>query len=79
MIDSMKICSVCGNISIIQVATSNGISFYSCITEGCEMEAQLLVNIGDWELVKYEKVYDTFKEIVNNEHTDKTKDSKSQS
>jgi len=65
MIDSMSVCNKCGNMSVIQVAISSGIPFFSCITEGCEREAQLLVDIGDGELVRYDKVYDTFKKIVN--------------
>ena len=63
-INNMTECVKCGNISVIQVAISDGIPFYSCITEGCVNEAQLLVDIGDAELIRYDKLYETFRKIV---------------
>ena len=65
MIDNMLPCKECGKISILNVAESQGIQFYSCITEGCKDEAQLLVNIGDGEFVRYDKVYNAFRKIVS--------------
>jgi len=73
MINGMSICVICGKKSIIEVATSNNVPFYSCITEGCPREAQLLVDIGNGEFVNYYKVYETLSEIVKNGKTDDNK------
>lgn len=73
MIDDMSICVICGKRSIIEVATCNNVPFYSCITEGCSREAQLLVKMDDGEFVDYYKIYETLSEIVKNGKTDDNK------
>lgn len=78
MINDMSQCKKCGKESIINVAESQGIQFFSCITEGCENEAQLLVNIGDDEFVRYDKVYDTFNKIVSNGKSNKADNNESE-
>lgn len=75
----MLYCKECGKTSIIMIAESDGVEFYSCITEGCSKEAQLLVYIGDNEFVRYDRVFDTFKEIVKYGNPDKANDNKSKS
>lgn len=77
-IKKMMYCKKCGNISIIKVATSDGIIFYSCITEKCEDEAMLLLDIGDGEFVRYNKIYETFMKVVNSDETNKTGSKKSE-
>ena len=61
---------MCGKMSIIQVATSSGVPFYSCITEGCKLEAHLLANIGDDKFVEHFEIYKTLDKIVRNGKTD---------
>ena len=61
----MEFCNKCSKNSILQVATSDGIPFYSCCTEKCVNEAMLLVCIDDGEYVRYDKIYQTFRKIVN--------------
>lgn len=63
----MMFCEKCGKTSIIQVATSDGVSFYSCITEGCEYEARLLVYLGDDNFLEYIDVYKALNKIVEDE------------
>lgn len=71
-ISNMVTCPKCNKLSIIQVATSDGVPFYSCITEGCNNEAMLLVDIGDGEFVRYDKVYETFRKIVRHGKSEET-------
>lgn len=53
------VCLKCGNETVIPVALSEGVQLYSCMEEGCEWEAQLLIMMNAGIFVSYNNLLDT--------------------
>jgi hypothetical protein len=69
----MYICPKCGNKSVIQIADAFEIPFFSCYTEGCPLEAILLIDSGEQEFVEYNVALGALLKIVNeDEQTNNT-------
>lgn len=61
-------CKVCGENSILSVATNNGVEFFSCCNEDCSEYAEMLVETMEGFIYAAEmlnKFKDVVKEITN--------------
>ena len=56
-------CRLCGNETILSVAVSDGVQFYSCMHEDCEWHAQLLIMMDEGIFVSQTKLVETYTKL----------------
>jgi len=69
------ICVKCGDRSIIPVALSDGIQFFSCVDEDCEWYAELLIMMDDGIFIKQSELIEVTNKLWRKHEQDKIQES----